>query len=64
MKVLSLIAILLICLPSQASFLVDLSFNYHSISITKETNTDNVETEVTNAYTTIYPMIEISFRFR
>lgn len=40
------------------------SINYHSISITKETDsTTNVETEVTNSYTTIYPMIEISLRF-
>lgn len=46
------------------SLFLGASINYHSISITKETDTDNVETEVTNAYTTIYPMIEISFRFR
>lgn len=40
------------------------SINYHTISITKETDTDNVETEVTNSYTQIYPMIELSIRFR
>jgi hypothetical protein len=41
------------------------SINYHSISISKETDTTtNVETEKTESYTTIYPMIEISLRFR
>lgn len=45
------------------SFALGASLNYHTISITKETDTDNVETEVTDSYTTIYPMIELSFRF-
>lgn len=46
------------------AFKIGASLNYHSISITKETDSDNVETEVTNAYTNIYPMIELSLRFR
>lgn len=47
------------------SFCIGASLNYHAISISKETNTTtNVETEVTNSYTAIYPMIELSLRFR
>lgn len=46
------------------SFALGASINYHSISITKETDSDNVETDVTNSYSQIYPMIEISLRFR
>jgi hypothetical protein len=46
------------------SFSLGASINYHAISITKETDTNNVETDVTDSYTTIYPMLEFSFRFR
>lgn len=46
------------------NFALGASINYHTISITKETDTDNVETEVTDSYTQIYPMIELSIRFR
>jgi hypothetical protein len=40
------------------------SLNYHVLSIAKVTDTSNVESEVTQAYTSIYPMIEFSFRFK
>lgn len=41
------------------------SVNYHNVSISKETDsTTNVESDISKAYTAIYPMIEMSFRFR
>lgn len=46
------------------SLSIGASVNYHTISISKETDTNNVETDVTNSYTTIYPMLEFSIRFR
>lgn len=46
------------------SLSIGASLNYHTISITKETDTNNVETDVTDSYTTIYPMLEFSIRFR
>jgi hypothetical protein len=46
------------------SFYLGASINYHSLSITKSTDTSNVEEEVSHSYTTIIPMIDFAFRFR
>lgn len=47
------------------AFCLGASISYHTVAISKETNTStNVETEVSKSYTAIYPMIEMSFRFR
>lgn len=41
------------------------SINYHTVSISKETDsTTNVESDISKSYSAIYPMIEMSFRFR
>ena len=40
------------------------TLNYHSISISKSTDSSNVESDVSQSYSSIYPMIELSFRFR
>lgn len=45
-------------------FYLGASINYHSLSISKATDSSNQETTVSNNYTTIYPMIEMSLRFR
>jgi hypothetical protein len=39
------------------------SVNYHAIAITTET-VDNTESTVTNSYTSLMPMIELSVRFK
>lgn len=40
------------------------NMSYHALSISKSTNSSNVESEVSHSYTNIIPMITISFRFR
>lgn len=40
------------------------SFNYHSISITEATDSDNLESDVSQSFTDIYPMIEMAFQFK
>ena len=39
------------------------SLNYHLLNISTQT-VDNTESTVTHSYTTIYPMVEFSLRFR
>lgn len=38
------------------------TYNYHVLNVTKSTDTANLETELSQTYTTIYPMLEVSFR--
>jgi hypothetical protein len=45
------------------SFFAGLSVNYHSLSLTSKT-IDTTETKISESYSTIYPMIEFSVRFR
>ncbi len=40
------------------------SLNYKSLSISKSISSANVATEVTDTYTSLMPMINLSFRFR
>lgn len=42
---------------------IGFSLNYHSLSISEST-VDTTKEDVSNAYSMIYPAIEISFRFR
>tara|TARA_R110002072_G_scaffold64203_9_gene160001 strand:- start:47887 stop:48420 length:534 start_codon:yes stop_codon:yes gene_type:complete len=45
------------------TFYLGASLNYHKFSVSKYTNTSDQEFEVTDEYTTISPMIDISLRF-
>ena len=45
-------------------FFLGASMNYYTYSVTKETDSSDTSTDVTNTYTTIMPMIDLSFRFR
>jgi hypothetical protein len=40
------------------------SLNYHSLSISKAISSANVATNVSNSYTSLMPMINLSLRFR
>lgn len=40
------------------------TINYHVLNISKATDSTNTESEVTQAYTNIMPMIELAFHFR
>jgi hypothetical protein len=40
------------------------SLNYHSLSISKAISSSNVATNVSNSYTSLMPMINLSLRFR
>ncbi len=46
------------------SFHIGASLNYHSLNITKSIDTSNVATTVSNNYTSLLPMINLSLRFR
>lgn len=46
------------------AFYLGASINYHSLSISKQTDPSNNETDVSHTYTTLYPFIDLSIRFR
>ncbi len=45
------------------AFYIGLSMNYHSVSISKSV-VSNTETDVSDSYSTIFPSIDISIRFK
>jgi len=45
-------------------FTLGANISYHSLSISKSTDSSNIETQVSHKYTSIIPMITIALRFR
>ena len=45
-------------------FYLGASMNYYTYSVTKETDSNDASSDVSSSYTTIMPMIDLSFRFR
>lgn len=45
-------------------FYLGASLNYHNLNITTETDSSNQETEVSQTFTSIFPLIELVFHFR
>lgn len=47
-----------------SNFHIGGSINYHSLSVTESTSASNVTTTVSQSYTALMPMINLSLRFR
>jgi hypothetical protein len=60
----SMIVTLAYQLPVTKTFYLGASLNYYSYSVTKDTTSSGTSTDVSQSYTHIVPMFDISFRFR
>lgn len=60
----SMIGTLAYQLPVSKTFYLGASLNYYTYSVTKDRTTAGVSTVVTEKYTHIVPMFDLSFRFR
>ncbi len=45
------------------SFHLGVSLNYHALNVTEKVNASNVTSKITDSYTSLMPMITLSFRF-